>query len=54
MHGLLLFDSYDFGIISTRRHEILSNAATDSSGLVRMEAAIAASWIGTREALMLC
>ena len=33
------------------RHEILLNAATDSSGLVRMEAAIAASWIGTREAL---
>ena len=33
------------------RHEILSRAATDSSGLVRMEAAIAASWIGTREAL---
>ena len=30
------------------RHEILSRAATDSSGLVRMEAAIAASWIGTR------
>ncbi|MDG1991796.1 MAG: sulfatase-like hydrolase/transferase [Pirellulales bacterium] len=33
------------------RHEILLKAATDSSGLVRMEAAIAASWIGTREAL---
>jgi putative heme-binding domain-containing protein len=33
------------------RHEILLNAATDASGLVRMEAAIAASWIGTREAL---
>ncbi len=33
------------------RHEILSQAATDSSGLVRMEAAIAASWIGTQEAL---
>lgn len=33
------------------RHEILFRAATDPSGLVRMEAAIAASWIGTQEAL---
>ena len=33
------------------RHEILFRAATDPSGLVRMEADIAASWIGTQEAL---
>jgi putative heme-binding domain-containing protein len=33
------------------RHEILARAAADPAGLVRMEAAIAASWIGTREAL---
>lgn len=33
------------------RHELLARAAVDASGLVRMEAAIAASWIGTPEAL---
>jgi len=33
------------------RHEILARAAGDPSGLVRLEAAIAASWFGTPEAL---
>ena len=33
------------------RHDILARAAVDASGLVRMQAAIAASWIGTPEAL---
>ena len=33
------------------RHELLDRAAADPSGLVRMEAAITASWIGTPEAL---
>ncbi len=33
------------------RHELLGRAAADESGLVRLEAAIAASWIGTPEAL---
>ena len=33
------------------RHELLMRAAADESGLVRLEAAIAASWIGTPEAL---
>jgi putative heme-binding domain-containing protein len=33
------------------RHEILARAAADPAGLVRLEAAIAASWIGTPEAL---
>jgi len=33
------------------RHEVLARAAADESGLVRLEAAIAASWIGTPEAL---
>jgi putative heme-binding domain-containing protein len=33
------------------RHDLLAAAADDRSGLVRMEAAITASWIGTREAL---
>jgi putative heme-binding domain-containing protein len=32
------------------RHELLAQAARDPSGLVRLEAAITASWIGTREA----
>jgi arylsulfatase A len=34
------------------RHEILARAAADPAGLVRLEAAIAASWIGTPEALL--
>jgi putative heme-binding domain-containing protein len=33
------------------RHEVLQRAATDASGIVRLEAAIAASWLGTPEAL---
>jgi putative heme-binding domain-containing protein len=33
------------------RHDVLARAAVDASGLVRMQAAIAASWIGTPEAL---
>lgn len=33
------------------RDELLARAAADESGLVRLEAAIAASWIGTPEAL---
>ena len=33
------------------RHELLQRAAADASGLVRLEAAIAASWMGTPEAL---
>jgi putative heme-binding domain-containing protein len=33
------------------RHELLNRAAVDASGLVRLEAAIAASWIGTPEAV---
>ena len=33
------------------RHELLARAATDPAGLVRLEAAITASWIGTPEAL---
>lgn len=33
------------------REELLMRAATDTSGLVRMEAAITASWIGTKAAL---
>ena len=33
------------------RHELLARAAADASGLVRLEAVIAASWIGTPEAL---
>jgi putative heme-binding domain-containing protein len=34
------------------RHEILARAAADPAGLVRLEAAITASWIGTPEALV--
>jgi putative heme-binding domain-containing protein len=33
------------------RHELLARAAVDPAGLVRLEAAITASWIGTPEAL---
>ena len=33
------------------RHELLARAAADPAGLVRLEAALTASWIGTPEAL---
>ena len=52
MHELLLFGNYDIGMKHYRiGMKYFLGAATDSSGLVRMEAAIAASWIGTQEAL---